>query len=95
MEFILVMALCILMAVGGRWLSRRFYQLAQASEKKQAEERFYRDTLLASVQSIDQSLRPEAPVEVDPVESLLEANRELMEKQKVQDAIEKELGVEM
>lgn len=95
MEIILVMALCILMMVGGRWLSRRFYQLAQASEKKQAEERYYRETLLASVQSIDQSLTPEAPVEISPVESLLEANRELMEKRSVQDAIEKELGVEM
>jgi hypothetical protein len=76
-------------------LSRYFYKLAKASEKKQEEERFYRETLLSSVQNIDRSLRSEEPVEVSPVEALLLANSELIEKRRVQDAIEQELGVKM
>lgn len=95
MELILIMALCLLLALGGHRLSRWFNQLAKASEEKQESERFYRETLLSSIQSIDKSLRPEEPVEVSPVEALLLANSELIEKRRVQDAIEQELGVKM
>jgi len=95
MEVILIMALCLLLALGGHRLSRYFYKLAKASEKKQESERFFKEALLSSVQSIDRSLRPEEPVEVSPVEALLLANSELIEKRRVQDAIEQELGVKM
>jgi len=95
MEIILVMVLFILMALGCSRLSRWFNQLAKASEEKQETERFYREALLSSVQSIDRSLQPEAPEEIDPVEALLQANKELIDKKTVKNAIEKELGIEM
>jgi len=95
MELILMIALCLLLALGGHRLSRYFYKLAKASEEKQEQEHFYKEALLSSIQSIDRSLQPDAPEEVSPVERLLLANKELIEKKKVQDAIEQELGVEM
>jgi hypothetical protein len=92
---ILVVGVCLLLIYGCRWLIRLIDSAAKTAEIKREEERFYNEAFLSSIQSIDRSTRPVLPVEITPLESLLKANEVLMEKKKVKNAIEKELGISM
>lgn len=93
MEIFLVIAFCILLIIVGGKLSKHFNRLSVISEQRAEEERFYKEALLSAVQGIEKAVTPEAPQEVSPVERLLMANEEIIQKKKLNIAIEQELGI--
>jgi uncharacterized protein HemX len=94
MGFLLLALLLILGAIAFNWLSKYCDRLAGELSQKEAQEKFYKDRLLEAAQNIERAVTP-VEEKVDPVECLLAANREIIEKQRVKDAIESELGIEM
>jgi hypothetical protein len=95
MEILCVIVLSLLLIVGCRWFSRFFGQLAAEKARRDESERFYKEALLVSVQGIERSVTPDASEEMDAVERLLRANKELIDKDAVKTAIEQELGIQM
>jgi hypothetical protein len=81
--------ICVLLAIAGKALSRFFFHVSNVLSEKEQEERFYKEALLNALSSKESERAP------DPIEGLLKANQELIEKKQVQSAIEDELGIKM
>jgi hypothetical protein len=73
-------------------LSKFFRKLAGELTEREQQERYYKEQLLLSARQIANAVTPVTP-KINPVDSLLEANRDLLDKKKVRDAMEKELGI--
>jgi len=94
MGYLFLILLFILGAITFNWLSKYCDRLAGELSQKEAQEKFYKERLLEAAQNIECAVTP-VEEKVDPVECLLAANKEIIEKQLVKDAIESELGIEM
>lgn len=94
MGFLFLILLLVLGAIAFNWLSKYCDRLAGELSQKEAQEKYYKERLLEAAENIERTVTP-VEEKVDPVEGLLAANREIIEKQRVKDAIESELGVEM
>lgn len=76
-----------------RLLSKFFFRAARHLEEKERKEDQYRRDLLDAISGLkDNEASDEVPIYT---EMLLNANKELIQKEKVRDAIENELGVDM
>lgn len=93
MEIICILAICMLLGIASKKLSDIFLKLSNDIAERDREERFYREALLSALRESENNSGVEN--QTDPIEGLLRANQELTEKRQIQEAIEKELGIEM
>lgn len=93
MEIICILAICMLLGIASKKLSDIFLKLSNDIAERDREERFYREALLSALRESENNSGIEN--QTDPIEGLLRANQELTEKRQIQEAIEKELGIEM
>ena len=92
MGIIGVIAVFILLIIVCNKASRALNMWASARERKAQTEAFYKQSMLSSLQGIEQAVTPE-PVSTNPGDALLRANQKLIEKREVKNAIEDELGI--
>src|SRR4030066_709886 len=93
MEILTTFLVIILLIFVCRGLSKFFFRTARHLEEKDIKERYLKQELLTAVGQIrDSTAREEEPV-IDPRERLLNAHRELINKQQLNYAMEKELGI--
>ena len=94
MGIFIAILILILAVVVFNWLSKQCARIANDLSQEKAQEAFYKKSLLEATQNIERAVTP-IKEETDSVQALLSANQEIIEKRKVKDAIERELGVEM
>jgi hypothetical protein len=95
MEVLIVLASLFLICYVSRGLGKFFTRLSRDIQERTDQEYFFREELLASVKESRGSSASYTTSEPNPVEALLLANKELIEKRQVRDAIEVELGVKL
>jgi len=95
MEILVVIASLLLICYISRGLGKFFTRLARDIQERDDREYFFREELLASVKGFQGDSASYTTSEPNPVEALLLANKELIEKRQVRDAIEVELGVKL
>ena len=88
--FLVSIILIFLGAKGGRLIKNIADDMAQRAEDK----RYFQREVLSNLESIKDATVPQTPRQ-DPVENLLQANRELLQKKQVHNAIKEELGIEL
>jgi hypothetical protein len=93
MDIVCVLLAVVVFIVVCRWLSKFFGKLSAVCAEKESEERFYKEALLTAISDLRPV--PEQEPEVHPVERLLQANQELIEKRQVHEAMERELDIKM
>lgn len=94
MEILLIICISLLMAICLPKLSRWLYQLGDEMEEKKAQDKFYREQILSNVTDINTNLSSSGEDEPCHTSRLLEANKELLEKQRLRDAMRDELDIE-
>ena len=92
MGLLTIVIIFLLLPIVSRWVVTFLTEVQETVQQKEARREKYMNKLLFSVQKIQTKLDPP---EEDPdyVGSLLDANREILEKERLNKAIENELGI--
>ena len=92
MELLIVIIICLILIGVGRYGSRLCKRLAIHFHHKNETEEYYKTQLLKAVQDLS-STESDKSIEESSIESLVLANKEIMEKRKIQKAMQNELGI--
>lgn len=94
MATLLIICICILMAICLPKLGRWIQQAGDEMEERKAQDKFYKEQVLSNLREVNNNISAGECDQPDATSRLIEANKELIQKRKLRDAIRDELDID-